>query len=69
MNACFRSHGYCVLGSNRGFLDPSEKPTIESGNESFVATPATFNGYEIEESPEAWQCVRGRSVIFGWRLI
>ena len=41
-NAGFGSHGYCALGSNRGPFDPFEKPTIDSGNESIVATHAIF---------------------------
>jgi hypothetical protein len=34
----------CAFGSNPGVLDPMEKPTIDSGNESIVATPAFFIG-------------------------
>jgi len=41
-NASLGSHGYCALGSYRGPLDPFETPTIDSRNESIVATDASF---------------------------
>lgn len=41
-NAGLGSHGYCALGINREFIGPPEKPTIDSRNESIVATNAFF---------------------------
>ena len=38
------SHGYCALGSYRGPFDPFEMPTIDSRNESIVAT----NSFSID---------------------
>ena len=57
------SHGYCALGSNRGFFDPFGKPTIDSRNESIVATPAIFiGGGELEK-------VRGHLYVMFVRIV
>jgi hypothetical protein len=42
VNTGLGSHGYGALGSNRGPFGPSEMPTIDSENESIVATNAFF---------------------------
>jgi hypothetical protein len=48
-NTGFGSHRYCALGTavppvTVGFFKPFEKPTIDSGSKSIVATPAFFIG-------------------------
>jgi hypothetical protein len=43
-NVSHGSRGHCALDSNRGSFDPFEKPTIDSGYESIVATDAMFRG-------------------------
>ena len=41
-NAVLGSHSYCALGSNHGPSESFEKSTIDSRNESIVATNAIF---------------------------